>query len=160
MEWKKLSTREVVSLNDYIHEWLESNEDHKIYIGCDSQDTTKRTTFAVVIVLHNKNKGGHVLYDKMVVPKITSAYERLWKEVELSVETAQTIMDFGIQPDYIDIDLNPDPKYKSNSLLRSAVGLVESLGIEARYKSMSPWSIRVADNLCRKPSKKKMQIDI
>jgi len=59
-------------------------------------------------------------------------------------------MSMGIQkPDYIDIDLNPDPKYQSNSLLRAAVGLIESMGIKARYKTKSPWAISIADSICK-----------
>lgn len=81
---------------------------------------------------------------------MSSRYERLWKEVELSVETAQSMIDHGIQrPDYIDVDLNPDPRYQSNTLLRAAVGLIESIGMEARYKTLSPWAISIADTLCK-----------
>jgi predicted RNase H-related nuclease YkuK (DUF458 family) len=153
MIWRKLGTGEKISLIEYLHTWLGKNEEHKLYIGCDSHNSVNRTKFAVAIVLHNPTKGGHVIYSKLEIPKIgskNSSYERLWKEVELSVETAQELMDNGIQkPDYIDIDLNPDPRYRSNDLLRSAVGLVESLGIEARYKTMSNWSISIADTLCK-----------
>ena len=81
---------------------------------------------------------------------MVSRYERLWREVELSVETAQQRMSVDIQkPEYIDIDLNPDPKYQSNTLLRAAVGLIESLGLKARYKTLSPWSISIADSICK-----------
>jgi predicted RNase H-related nuclease YkuK (DUF458 family) len=153
MIWRKLGTGEKIHLIGYLHAWLEKNEEHKLYIGCDSHNSGNRTKFAVAIVLHNQTKGGHVIYSKLEIQKIgskNSSYERLWKEVELSVETAQELIDNGIQkPDYIDIDLNPDPRYRSNDLLRSAVGLVESLGIEARYKTMSNWSIAIADTLCK-----------
>ena len=150
MKWRNLGTGERISLNEYLKDWLGRNPDHKLYIGCDSHNSGNKTTFAVAVVLHNPGRGGHVLYARLVVPKLTSRHERLWKEVELSVETAQQIMDYGIQkPDYIDVDLNPDPRYQSNSLLRAAVGLVESLGIEARYKTLSPWSITIADSLCK-----------
>ena len=150
MNWRKLGTDEQVSLIDYLKTWLEENHDHSLYIGCDSHNSGNRTTFAVAIVLHNTSKGGHVIYSRLVVPKMTSKHERLWKEVELSVETAQEIMNNEIQkPDYIDVDLNPDPRYQSNSLLRAAVGLIESMGIEARYKTISPWAISIADTLCK-----------
>jgi predicted RNase H-related nuclease YkuK (DUF458 family) len=149
MNWRKLSNGDPVILDEYLPKWLSENPGNKIYIGCDSHNTSAKTTFAVVIVLHNSGRGGHVLYKRIQTPRIQSSYERLWKEVELSVEAAQYVMDHNIQPDYIDIDLNPDPKYQSNSLLRAAVGLIHSLGIEARYKSMSPWAISVADALCK-----------
>ena len=150
MQWRKLVTGEQISLNEYLNNWLKQNPDHKLYIGCDSHNSGSRTTFAVAIVLHNPRHGGHVVYSKLSVPKMVSRHERLWKEVELSANTAQQIMDGGIQkPDYIDIDLNPDPRYQSNSLLRAAVGLIESMGIKARYKTLSPWAISIADSLCK-----------
>lgn len=150
MIWRKLGNGEKISLIDYLQTWLKENDERKLYIGCDSHNSGAQTKFAVAIVLHHPTKGGHVIYSKTILPKMTSSYERLWKEVELSVETAQQLMDNGIQkPDYIDIDLNPDPRYRSNDLLRAAVGLVESLGIEARYKTLSNWSIAIADTLCK-----------
>lgn len=150
MNWRKLGTGEKISLNEYLHDWLKDNADHKICVGCDSHNSGNKTTFAVAIVMHHQRKGGHVIYSKLVLPRINSRYERLWKEVELSVETAQIMIDNGIQkPDYIDVDLNPDPKYQSNSLLRAAVGLIESMGMEARYKTLSPWAISIADTLCK-----------
>lgn len=150
MSWRSLSNHEEVDLKNYLPMWLEDNPDHKIYIGCDSHNSVGITTFATVIVLHHQRKGGHVLYKRTNVPRLHSRYERLWREVELSVETAQVLISNNIQkPDYIDIDLNPDPKYQSNSLLRAAVGLIESMGLKARYKTMSPWSISIADTICK-----------
>ena len=150
MNWRDLGTGKQVSLIDYLKDWLDKNPDHRLYIGCDSHNSGNKTTFAVAIVLHHTGKGGHVIYSRLITPKMTSKHERLWKEVELSVDTAQNIIDNGIQkPDYIDIDLNPDPRYQSNTLLRAAVGLIETMGIEARYKTLSPWSISIADTLCK-----------
>jgi predicted RNase H-related nuclease YkuK (DUF458 family) len=150
MGWRSLSNHENIDIQTYLHQWLEKNPDHSIYVGCDSHNSQGKTTFAIVIVLHHQGSGGHVLYNKQEVPKVNSRYERLWKEVELSVSTTQDLMSMGIQkPDYIDIDLNPDPKYQSNSLLRAAVGLIESMGIKARYKTKSPWAISIADSICK-----------
>ena len=150
MNWRKLGTGEKIPLNEYLRDWLKDNEDHKIYVGCDSHNSGNKTTFAVAVVMHNQRKGGHVIYSKLVLPRMSSRYERLWKEVELSVETAQSMIDHGIQkPAYIDVDLNPDPRYQSNTLLRAAVGLIESMGMEARYKTLSPWAISIADTLCK-----------
>lgn len=150
MHWKSLTNHKKIDLLEYLPEWMDKNPNHRFYIGCDSHNANGKTTFAIVIVLHNKSNGGHVLYERRILPRIKSRYERLWKEVEFSVEIAQYLMDSGIKkPDYIDIDLNPDPKYQSNSLLKSAVGLVESIGINVRYKTLSPWSISIADHICK-----------
>lgn len=149
-EWRSLGDRKVVDPISYLSEWISNNPEYKIYIGCDSSNLGDKTTFATVIVLHKDSKGGHVLYNRQSEARIKSRYERLWKEVELSVSAAHLLESWGYgKPDFIDIDLNPDPKYQSNALLSSAVGMVESLGIKARWKSKSPWSISIADSICR-----------
>jgi predicted RNase H-related nuclease YkuK (DUF458 family) len=148
--WKKLSDKKEIELLSYLQQWIAQNPFHKIYIGCDSHNQGNRTIFATVIVLHYGEGGGHVLFKKTSVERIQDRYNRLWREVELSVATAQLLLELGLsKPDYIDVDLNPDPRYKSNSVLRAAVGLIESLGIKARYKTTSPWAISVADSLCK-----------
>jgi len=150
--WRRLSDRREIDLVPYIKNWITENPDHKIYIGCDSHNHYNITTFAVVIVLHytGLRGGGHVLYHKVSEPRIKSRPDRLWKEVQMSVECAQILIDNEIEkPDYIDIDLNPDPKYQSNTVLRAAVGLIESIGVKARYKTLSPWAISIADHICK-----------
>lgn len=149
-EWRSLSDRRVIDPRTYLEDWTFKNPDYKIYIGCDSSNHGGETTFATVIVLHKERMGGHVIYSRETEPRIKSRYERLWKEVELSVSAAHLLESWNFRkPDYIDIDLNPDPKYQSNTLLSSAVGMVESMGIKARWKSKSPWAISIADSICR-----------
>jgi predicted RNase H-related nuclease YkuK (DUF458 family) len=148
--WKRLSDRKEINLSIYLKNWIEENPSHRVYIGCDSHNEGGKTNFATVIVLHYGSGGGHVLYSKTICERIKDRYERLWKEVEFSVAAAQILISMGFEkPDYIDIDLNPDPKYKSNSVLRAAVGMIESLGITPRYKTKSPWAISIADSICK-----------
>jgi hypothetical protein len=149
-EWRNLGDRKTVDPVEHLTEWISNNPGCKIYIGCDSSNLGSSTTFATVIVLHKENKGGHVIYNRTSEDRIRSRYERLWREVELSVSAAHLLASWGFgKPDYIDIDLNPDPRYQSNTLLSSAVGMVESMGITPRWKSKSPWAISVADSICR-----------
>lgn len=150
LNWKRLADKREVNLREYLEDWIGKNPGYRIYIGCDSHNESGKTTFATVIVLHYASGGGHVLFSRSVFPIIKDRYQRLWKEVEFSVTAATELMEMGFEkPDYIDIDLNPDPKYKSNSVLRAAVGMIESLGISARYKTKSPWAISIADSLCK-----------
>ena len=150
MVFKRLADRKVVDLVPYTLNFLAENADHTIYVGTDSQNVGESTIYATVIVFHNSGKGGHVLYSKVVLPKITDRWTRLWKEVEFSVQAAEQLKGEGIpKVGYIDLDLNPDPKYKSNSILRAAVGLIESIGIKPRYKTKSPWAVYIADKACK-----------
>jgi predicted RNase H-related nuclease YkuK (DUF458 family) len=152
MKWKKLSDGGEVDLVTYVKNWVEKNPGCKLYVGCDSQNYTNKaqTIFGTVIVLHHKGSGGHVIYNRTCVPIMVSEFERLWKEVEFSMEAVVDLEASGVgKPDYVDLDLNPDPRYRSNSLLRAAVGLIESMGIKTRHKTLSNWSIPIADKICR-----------
>jgi predicted RNase H-related nuclease YkuK (DUF458 family) len=71
-------------------------------------------------------------------------------EVWKSVETAEILKNAGLpQVKYIDIDVNPDKRYKSNEVLRAAVGLVEGMGYTVRYKSLGVMATYAADMLVK-----------
>ena len=149
LQFKSLSNGNKIDLIPYVKEFLSKNTNTTIFIGSDSQNT-RNTTYAVVIVLHNPGKGGHVLYAKNTVPRITDRFTRLWKEVEYSLQTANFLVNNGVQkPAFIDIDLNPDPKYKSNQVLRAALGYVESMGYTPRCKPEAMVATYVADAICK-----------
>jgi predicted RNase H-related nuclease YkuK (DUF458 family) len=148
LKFKSLSTRKEVDLIPYVKDFLANNPDTTIYVGCDSQNE-RYTTYAVVIVLHNPGKGGHVLYTKDIVNRIPDRFIRLWNEVEYSLQTAIILSENGINPNYIDLDLNPDPKYKSNQVLRAALGYIESMGYTPRFKPEAMVASYVADAICK-----------
>lgn len=148
--FKSLSTRKEVDLIPYIKNYLATHKDVKLYIGCDSQNIKRYTSYATVIVLHNVGKGAHVLYSQERITRVTDRFTRLWREVESSVATAEFLRTNGIQkPSFIDLDLNPDPKYKSNQVLRAALGYVESMGYIPRCKPEAMSASHVADILCK-----------
>lgn len=150
MNFKRLSDGYSVNLEDYIVNYFIENPNTRIYVGCDSQNFRKKTIYATVIVLHKGNNGGHVLYNREKIPKIKDSFHKLWGEVQRSIEVASHLKnELGINVHHIDLDLNPDPKYKSNQVLRAAVGFVESMGFKARFKPQELWAISVADSLCR-----------
>ena len=147
--FKSLTTEKEVDLIPYLRDKLAERDDISIYIGSDSQNIGDKTVYACVIVLHYGRNGGHVLYSRMKVDRIRERFTKLWKEVEISMEVAQYLDSHGIRATYIDIDLNPDPRYKSNSVLRAALGFVESYGYTARCKPEAVSASYVADRLCK-----------
>lgn len=139
-----------VILTDYIKEYLKTHEDIEILIGCDSQNHRRVTSYAVVVVLYNPGRGGHVLYQKEDTPKERIRSIRLMNEVWRSIETAQQLKDAGLpEPAYIDIDINPNEKFKSSEVFKSAVGLVEGMGYRCRYKTLGPCAVCCADAAVR-----------
>jgi predicted RNase H-related nuclease YkuK (DUF458 family) len=147
--FKRLGDHQEVDLIPYLAKILHESDDIKIYIGSDSQNISQHTIYATVIVLHYGNSGGHVLYSKEKVNRVRDTFTRLWNEVERSLSVAEFMQENGLpKADYIDLDFNPDPKYRSNSVLRSAVGYVESLGYVPRVKPYAPAASCCADSIC------------
>jgi len=81
----------------------------------------------------------------------TSQQERTWKFSSAQThKIAEWLKENGLpKATWIDIDLNPDPKYKSNSVLRQAVGLVEGMGYKVRYKHLGALTTYAANHLVR-----------
>jgi predicted RNase H-related nuclease YkuK (DUF458 family) len=148
--FKSLGNNKVVDLVPYLKSKLSESKDISIYVGCDSQNVMNETIYACVIVLHYGRSGAHVIYTKEKVNRIKDRFVKLWKEVTISLEVAQFLETHGMHATYVDLDLNPDPQYKSNSILRSAVGLIESYGFETRVKPDSCAASYCADRLCKK----------
>ena len=149
MEFKKMDGT-VVNLEDYVKSYLASHPDIQILVGCDSQNKGLSTHYAVVVVLYSEGHGGHVIFRKWRVPRENVRTIRLLNEAWYSVETAELLRKAGLpKPRWIDLDLNPDPKYKSNEAFRQAVGLCEGMGYEIRFKSLGPLVTAVADKSVR-----------
>ena len=107
--------------------------------------------FALVVALYNPGHGAHVVFKRWKENRGPSRNERLLKEVWSSVECAENLKKAGIyNVKYIDVDLNPNPKYRSNDVLSSAKGMVEGMGYEMRYKTLGPLVTSMADTIARK----------
>jgi predicted RNase H-related nuclease YkuK (DUF458 family) len=150
MEYKRLYDGVKVDLIGYIHDWIESKPNVEILIGCDSQNFSDKTIYAIVVALYDRGKGAHVLYNRWKTQREPTRNVRLLNEVWYAVETAEALKAAGLpKVKWIDIDINPDPKYKSNEVLRQAVGLVEGMGYKVRYKTLGPIATYAADHLVK-----------
>ena len=150
MEYKRLHDSVKVDLITYIKDWIEVKPNVEILIGCDSQNFSDKTIYAIVVALYDKGKGAHVLYNRWKTQREPTRNVRLLNEVWYAVETAEALKAAGLpKVKWIDIDINPDPKYKSNEVLRQAVGLVEGMGYKVRYKTLGPIATYAADHLVK-----------
>ena len=150
MVYRKLSDRSQVDLVEYIKNYLTEHNDVEILIGCDSQNLKDRTIYAIVVALYDTGKGAHVLYKRWKTQKEWTRSTRLLNEVWYSVEVAEAMKAAGLpKVRWIDIDINPDPRFKSNEVFRQAVGLVEGMGYKVRYKSLGPIATYCADHLVK-----------
>jgi predicted RNase H-related nuclease YkuK (DUF458 family) len=122
----------------------------EILIGCDSQGYKDKTIYATVIALYKPGSGAHVLYRRENTPPEKVRQVRLMNEVWKSIEVAEFLKSEGLpKVKYIDIDINPDKRYKSNEVLRAAVGMVEGYGYQVRYKTFGAMVTYAADSLVK-----------
>ena len=151
MLYKRLYESSEFELVPYVKSYLESTTDEtEILIGCDSQNFTDKTVYAIVVALYKKGHGAHVLYRRWNTKRESSRSIRLLNEVWYAIEVAELFKVSGLpKVKYIDIDINPDPKYKSNEVFRQAVGLVEGMGYVCRYKTLGPIATYAADHLVK-----------
>jgi predicted RNase H-related nuclease YkuK (DUF458 family) len=138
-------------VTEYIKNYISNRENVEILIGADSQCySNSKTIYGIVIALYTKGRGAHVICTREVVPMEWNTSVRLLNEVWKSIEIAELIKNSGLpKPKWIDIDLNSDPKYKSNTVLRQAVGLVEGMGYKVRYKQLGALATYAANHLVR-----------
>lgn len=150
MAYRTLQLKEKVNLIPYCQDYIKLHPNTQILIGCDSQNHKKETVYAVVVGLYNPGKGAHVLFDRFTTTREKDNTSRLLNEVWQSVQVAESFKnELGIVATWIDIDLNPDPKYKSNQVLASAVGIVTGMGYKVRHKGNSPIMTYAADQLVK-----------
>ena len=144
--FRKFNGQKIENIEEYVNEYTLSHPDVEIMIGTDSQNRGDYTYYSTVIALYNPRHGAHCIYKKWKTERERNRPTRLMNEVWYSVELAEYLMSKGVKkPKYIDIDVNPSPKYKSNEVYPSATGLIEGMGYEVRYKTLCPLVTTMAD---------------
>ncbi len=124
-----------VELLEHVRMALLEHPEIEVMVGTDSQNRSGYTIYTTAVVLRYKRNGAHVLYRRQKQARIRDMWTRLWGEVERSVDIAQLLRtQGGIPVRTIDMDLNSDPRFRSNRLHTTAVGYVRSQGYEARTK--------------------------
>lgn len=150
MEFRTLRNRKQIDLVEYVKQYIHENPQVEILIGCDSQNHIDSTVYATVVALYKPQAGAHLLFCKEVTPVERTRQVRLMNEVWKSIEVAELLRLADLpRAKYIDIDLNPDKRYKSNEVLRAAVGLVEGMGYNVRYKTLGALVTTAADALVK-----------
>lgn len=121
----------------------------EIHVGSDSQNIGKKTIYATVIAYRLGTRGVHYILSKSKQPIVRDMWTRLWKEAELSVDTAEWLskqMNIRIE---IDMDYNEDESFKSHKLIAAAKGWANSLGYKVNVKPNNQIATRAADYHCK-----------
>lgn len=143
--FKKFTGEKLPNITEYIKEYTKEHKDTEIIIGTDSQNKNNHTTYSTVIVLYNPGHGGHCIFRRWKTEKERVRQVRLLKEVEESINLANELKEAELKIKYIDLDINPNPKFKSYEVFQTAKGWVESMGFDVRFKTIAPLVTSVAD---------------
>ena len=139
-----------------------SSEQSSIYIGCDSKRFKRKglwyARYMTVIIVHrDSSKGCQLFYDSQILQdwgQDKSPKQRLLNEVMFAVNAATEVLEvIGDRHMEIHIDINPNPKYKSNVAVKEALGYVKgNLGLDAKIKPHAFAAMHAADHLVRTAS--------
>jgi len=137
----------------------ESSEQSSIYIGSDSirykKDDDWYARYSTVVILHKDSKHGCKIWSNSVEMRdYTSLKQRLMTEASLAINAAMEIIDIvGNRKLEIHLDINPNPKYKSNIAVTEALGYVRGLlGFDAKIKPEAFAATNCADHFSRSNS--------
>jgi predicted RNase H-related nuclease YkuK (DUF458 family) len=135
---------------------LDSSPSSSVYIGCDSIRFRKNKVwyakYSTVVIVHlDSKKGCRLFHESVDMPDYGNLKQRLLTEVQMAVTTATEILDvLGDRHLEVHIDVNPDPKHKSNVAVKEALGWVKgSLGLDAKIKPHSFAATHAADHAVR-----------
>lgn len=152
-ELKKMSlvnTKNITNIKAYIMDYITTNGDIKMYIGCDSKQSGDWTKYAVSTVLYKKGLGGHVIYSVDKVPRIRDMYMKLWGEVERTRIFLEYLGDdIREYVEEVHLDFNPNPNEKSNIVHDAGIGLISSMGYKTIGKPNAFAASYVSDKILR-----------
>lgn len=150
LEFKKCSGEKIENIVEYVREYLVEHPTVEIMVGTDSQNRGGKTVYSTVVALYTPGAGAHCIFKRWRTKKEKDRKTRLLNEVQSSLEIAEELVQNGIKkPKYIDIDINPNPRYKSNEVYSIAKGWIEGSGYEVRFKTFGPLVTTFADWLVR-----------
>lgn len=137
----------------------QSSADSSVYIGCDSIRFKKNgdwyAKYATVVVVHKESsKGCRIFYDSQVLRDYGQGAEglksRLLNEVNFAIMAATDVLDvLGDRHLEVHLDLNNDPKHKSNIAVKEAVGWVMGMGFTPVIKPLGWAATHAADHCAR-----------
>lgn len=146
----KLEGGEMVNVISHSLDTLKRHRDAKIYVGTDSQNKRHVTCYVVVVAYRYGTRGTHYIYHRYNTKRIKDRWQRLWKEVELSVEIARELEESNLKVHCIDLDFNRKEIARSSDMVAAARGYVIGSGFDCTVKPEEQVASRAADHIVRR----------
>lgn len=151
---------------EHFKDRIDNNPNHEylIAVGTDSQNHSKGTKFASVIMLHDVGNGGIYFSQINWEERIPVVYNRMMREAQLSLELAQRLIDliedefmndrFDLTTYNIKFEVHCDlgPNGKSRTALTDALSWIRSCmpaDVRVLSKPDSPAASHIADGLTK-----------
>lgn len=138
---------------------INSTPDSSVYVGCDSVRFKKKgvwyARYATVIVLHYSSRhGASIFHHVETLPDFGNLKVRLMNEAMFATNAALEIVDW-LDGRHLEIhlDINPNPKHKSNVAIKEALGYVlGNTGVNAKVKPQAWAASHASDHCARQKS--------
>lgn len=127
------------------------NENYKIIVGTDSQNTYK-TKMVIVICLIKEGKGGNFFYHICWMPKIKDLNTKIYTETEKSLEIARELNNFLFEHNSrakVEIHVDIGREGKTGALIPSILGWISAEGFSAKIKDESYVASSIADRISK-----------
>ena len=123
---------------------------NELIIGTDSHAYNSYTVFTTAIVAHRVGKGATYFYKTNISHEYYELRSRIFKEAQLSINTANWVLKSLINEDFqkisrIEIHVDIGEKGPTKELIKSIVGYITSNGFDVKIKPDSYAATKVAD---------------
>jgi len=146
--WRSLSGTPIGNLEEAVGQLL-THDDQVVHVGTDSQHYGSQTTFVTVVAVIGPCGGGRIFYERVRVPHAHSLADKLFREAQLSIETAQRIEASFAHDIVVHVDANEDGRHRSSRYVRALAGMVMGYGFAVLVKPHSWCASHVADYLVK-----------
>jgi predicted RNase H-related nuclease YkuK (DUF458 family) len=123
---------------------------YEIIVGTDSQKFDKESfDFVSALIVHRVGFGGIYFWKREIIKKKMSLKERIYTEATLSLQTAETFIEFlktnGISRYNIQIHVDIGHNGETRAMIAEVVGMIRGSGYQIKIKPESYAASKVAD---------------
>lgn len=131
-----------------------SSSTSSFYVGCDSsvsrlKDGRKTAHYVVVFIVHmNSANGAKILAEHHTLPEYGNLKQRLQNEANFAFGLALEVLEeLNGRHLEVHLDINPNPRHKSNVAVKEVLSYARGLGLNAKIKPDSFAASHAADHL-------------
>ncbi|MEM7305515.1 MAG: ribonuclease H-like YkuK family protein [Planctomycetota bacterium] len=151
--WKSLSGVSIEDIVDAVRDVL-GEEERIVHIGTDAKNRGFHTDFVTVVAILDPGRGGRVFYQRVRQNRMRSLAQKLFREAELSLDTALQINPQIVQDIIVHVDANEDERHRSSKYVQALAGMVLGHGFQVRVKPEAWCASNVADYVVKEKHRK------